>query len=34
MFQKHLVITYNDSILTNTENIITEDEISNCDIEL
>ena len=34
MFQKLLVITYNDSILTNIENIITEDEISNCDIEL
>ena len=32
-FQKHLVITYNDSILTNIENIIAEDEISNCEIE-
>ena len=33
IFQKHLVITYNDSILTNIENIVAEDEISNCDIE-
>ena len=33
IFQKQLVITYNDSILTNIENIIAEDEISNCDTE-
>ena len=33
IFPKHLVITYNDSILTNTENIIAEDQISNCVIE-
>ena len=33
IFQKHLVITYNDSILINTENILAEDQISNCDIE-
>ena len=33
IFQKHLVITYNDSILISIENIITQDEISNCDIE-
>ena len=33
IFQKHLVITYNDSILSNTASIIAEDEISNCDIE-
>ena len=32
-FQKHLVITYNDSILTNIENIIAEDKISNSEIE-
>ena len=33
IFQKHLVIRYNDSILANIENIIAEDEISNCEIE-
>ena len=33
IFQKHLVITYNDSILINIENILAEDQISNCDIE-
>ena len=33
IFQKHLVVTCNDSILTNNENIIAEDKISNCDIE-
>ena len=33
IFQKHVVIRYSDSILTNIENIIAEDEISNCDIE-
>ena len=32
IFQKHF-ITSNDSILINIENIINEDEISNCDIE-
>ena len=34
IFQKNLVITYNDSILTNIEGITAEDEISNCDIDL
>ena len=33
IFQKHLVITYNDSILSNIESIIAEDEILNCDIK-
>ena len=33
IFQKHLVITYNDSVLTNIETIMAEDEISNCGIE-
>ena len=33
IFERHLVITYNDSVLTNIENIIDEDEISNCEIE-
>ena len=33
IFQKQLVIKYNDSVLTNIENITAEDEISNCDTE-
>ena len=31
--EKNLVVTYNDSILTNIENIINADEILCCNIE-
>ena len=33
IFQKHFFIIYNDSTLTKIENLIAEDEFSNCDIE-
>ena len=33
IFERHLVITHNDSVLTNIENIIDEDEISNRETE-
>ena len=33
VFQKHLVITYSDLILTNIKNIISEAEISNSELK-